>query len=150
MSLSSWSYPFYDDKPIEKRATSRKKISQVLKRTDTEDDNLADFKPMPPPLPPSPPPPREPPQHQPSAPEEQAAESDEEAQTPFPFPFPYNNTPSSQTNLSDRMNYIISLLEDQKDEKTGRVTEEMILYVFLGVFVIFVLDSFVKTGKYSR
>jgi hypothetical protein len=45
---------------------------------------------------------------------------------------------------------MIQLLEEQKDEKTGRVTEEIILYVFLGIFVIFVLDSFVKTGKYSR
>jgi len=45
---------------------------------------------------------------------------------------------------------MIYLLEEQKDEKTGQVTEELILYVFLGVFVLFVLDSFFKTGKYSR
>ena len=58
--------------------------------------------------------------------------------------------PSPPSNLTDKINYMIYLLEEQKDDKTGRVTEEMILYVFLGIFVIFVLDSFVKTGKYSR
>ena len=41
------------------------------------------------------------------------------------------------------MNHIIQMLEDQQDEKTGSVTEELILYCFLGVFVIFVVDSFV-------
>ena len=35
-------------------------------------------------------------------------------------------------------------------EQTGQVTEELILYVFLGIFILFVLDSCVKTGKYSR
>ena len=54
------------------------------------------------------------------------------------------------TVLLDKINYMIRLLEDQKDDKTGHVTEELILYAFLGIFVIFVLDSFVKTGKYVR
>jgi len=52
--------------------------------------------------------------------------------------------------MAEKLNRLIQLLEDQRDEKTGYVTEEIILYMFLGVFVIFVLDSFVKTGKYSR
>lgn len=50
----------------------------------------------------------------------------------------------------DRLNYMIHLLEEQKDTKTEYITEELILYSFLGIFVIFVLDSFVKVGKYSR
>jgi len=52
--------------------------------------------------------------------------------------------------LLDKLNYMISLLEEQRDEKTGQVTEELILYVFLGIFTLFVLDTFVKNGKYSR
>ena len=45
---------------------------------------------------------------------------------------------------------MISLLEDQQDEKTNNVTEEVILYSFLGIFIIFVVDSFAKVGKYVR
>ena len=48
------------------------------------------------------------------------------------------------------MNYVISLLEDQQDEKTNNVTEEVVLYSFLGIFIIFVVDSFARVGKYVR
>ena len=65
-------------------------------------------------------------------------------------PFEYTPTHSKDAQLLEKLNYMIYLLEEQKDEKTGQVTEELILYVFLGVFVLFVLDSFFKTGKYSR
>ena len=41
-------------------------------------------------------------------------------------------------------------LEGQQDEKTENVTEELVLYMFLGVFVIFVVDSFARAGKYTR
>jgi hypothetical protein len=57
---------------------------------------------------------------------------------------------SSKDDLLQKMNHIIQMLEDQQDEKTGSVTEELILYCFLGVFVIFVVDSFVRAGKYVR
>jgi hypothetical protein len=63
-------------------------------------------------------------------------------------PFEYGNYKNNQ--LVEKLNYMIYLLEEQRDEKTGQVTEELILYVFLGVFVLFVLDSFFKTGKYTR
>lgn len=56
----------------------------------------------------------------------------------------------SRDDLIEKMNHIIQMLEDQQDEKTGSVTEELILYCFLGVFVIFVVDSFVRAGKYVR
>ena len=42
------------------------------------------------------------------------------------------------------------MIEEQKDEKTGHVTEELVLYSFLGVFVIYVVDSFARVGKYVR
>jgi hypothetical protein len=52
--------------------------------------------------------------------------------------------------LIEKLNYMISLLEDQQDERTGSVTEEVILYSFLGIFIIFVVDSFARVGKYIR
>jgi len=61
----------------------------------------------------------------------------------------YGATPSKD-ELLEKMNHIISMLEEQQDEKTGNVTEELILYCFLGVFVIFVVDSFARAGKYVR
>ena len=52
--------------------------------------------------------------------------------------------------LLEKLNYMIHLLEEQQDEKTGHVTEEIILYSFLGVFLIFIVDSFARAGKYMR
>ena len=48
------------------------------------------------------------------------------------------------------MNNIILLLEENQDEKKGSVMEEVILYCFLGIFIIYLVDSFVKVGKYVR
>ena len=62
----------------------------------------------------------------------------------------FEYSPKNDSNLLDKLNYMIFLLEEQRDEKTGQITEELILYVFLGVFTLFVLDTFVKHGKYSR
>jgi hypothetical protein len=52
--------------------------------------------------------------------------------------------------LMQKLNYMINLLEEQQDEKTNNVTEEVILYSFLGIFIIFIADSFAKVGKYVR
>ena len=60
------------------------------------------------------------------------------------------NIHGSKDDLMKKLNYMIHLLEENKDEKTNTVTEELILYMFLGVFVIFVVDSFAKAGKYTR
>ena len=57
---------------------------------------------------------------------------------------------TSQDILLQKLNYMISLLEDQQDEKTNNVTEEVVLYSFLGIFIIFVVDSFARVGKYVR
>ena len=61
---------------------------------------------------------------------------------------------SEGTNLNnellDKLNYMVHLLEEQKDEKTNHVTEEIILYSFLGVFMIFIIDSFARASKYIR
>jgi len=60
------------------------------------------------------------------------------------------NLSGSQSELMTKLNHILHLLEQQKDSKTSNVTEELILYLFLGVFVIFTVDSFAKVGKYTR
>jgi hypothetical protein len=57
---------------------------------------------------------------------------------------------SGNSELLRKLNYMIHLLEEQQDEKTGHVTEEVILYSFLGVFMIFIIDSFARAGKYVR
>jgi hypothetical protein len=52
--------------------------------------------------------------------------------------------------ILDKLNHVIHLLEEQQDDKTSHVTEEIILYFLLGVFVIFIVDSFTRLGKYTR
>ena len=52
--------------------------------------------------------------------------------------------------LLNKINYMINLLEDKQDERTNNVTEEVVLYSFLGIFIIFVVDSFARVGKYTR
>ena len=51
----------------------------------------------------------------------------------------------SQDELMNKLDYMIHLLEDQRELKTGSATEEVILYSFLGVFMIFA-----RAGKYTR
>jgi len=63
----------------------------------------------------------------------------------------YATQQQGQNNdLTEKLNYLIHLLEEQQDEKTENVTEEVILYSFLGIFIIFVVDSFARVGKYVR
>ena len=54
------------------------------------------------------------------------------------------------SRLMEKINYMIHMLENMENEKTANVTEEFILYTFLGIFVIFVVDSFSRGGKYVR
>jgi len=54
------------------------------------------------------------------------------------------------SRLMEKINYMIHLLEQQQHEKTDNITEEFLLYTFLGVFVVYVLDSFARSGKYIR
>ena len=66
----------------------------------------------------------------------------------FNNPSPSSNYDNNQ--LVTKLNYIIHLLEEQHNEKTNHITEELILYLFLGIFIIFVLDSFARASKYIR
>lgn len=70
---------------------------------------------------------------------------------------PYYNRVANEQNIDgvkdqihDKLNYLIHMLEEQQNEKTDQVTEELLLYFFLGVFIIFLVDSFVRVGKYTR
>jgi len=74
------------------------------------------------------------------------------------IPYYTNASNSTSTNsgsfnnseIMTKLNYLINLIEEEHDEKKNSVTEELVLYCFLGVFVIFVVDSFTKAGKYVR
>jgi hypothetical protein len=70
---------------------------------------------------------------------------------------PYYDNPSNtksgfgnKDELMKKLNYVIHMMEEQKDEKTKNVTEELVLYLFLGVFIIFTVDSFARASKYTR
>jgi hypothetical protein len=57
---------------------------------------------------------------------------------------------NNDNKMLEKINYMIHMLEEQQHEKTNNITEEFLLYTFLGVFVIYVLDSFARSGKYIR
>jgi hypothetical protein len=61
-----------------------------------------------------------------------------------------NITSFDNNKLLSKLEYIIHLLEEQHNEKTNYITEELILYLFLGIFILFVLDSFARASKYVR
>jgi len=107
--------------PEESTKRVKQKITSSKQLEPIEEDNLANY---------TPPKPKEP-------------------ENVYEAPIEYNYK-RSESELVEKLNYMIYLLEEQRDEKTGQVTEELILYVFLGIFTLFVLDTFVKHGKYSR
>ena len=141
------------------------KVNQVMKAMNnlpSQQDDMGDFNPIPPPQSSG---------VQATIYRESAPLDDKEgltnpkrpnlfAHTPNPTPTPnYNNiqaftnpTPTLSDNdlLMEKINYMIHLLEEQHDEKSGSVTEEVILYSFLGIFIIFIVDSFYYVGKYTR
>ena len=53
-------------------------------------------------------------------------------------------------SILEKLNKMIYLLEEQQKEPGKHVIEEFILYTFLGVFIIFIVDSFSRSGKYIR
>ena len=57
---------------------------------------------------------------------------------------------TNKDDLINKLDKILALIEEGRDEKTGHVTEEIILYSFIGVFMIFIVDSFARAGKYVR
>jgi len=57
------------------------------------------------------------------------------------------NISGTNAALIEKLNYIIHMLEEKKDEKTGHVIEELVLYCFLGIFIIFVVDTFTHAAS---
>jgi hypothetical protein len=62
----------------------------------------------------------------------------------------YNGYDKNNKLLMEKLNYMIHLLEETHDEQTNNVLEEVILYSFLGIFIIFLIDNFIKVGRYVR
>ena len=131
--LMSWSSPFPEEqklsqsKPSPSPQAPKQKLSSVkqLEMVDAE-NTLADF------VPPKP------------------TKQDYQDKNVYDTPLYEPVQKTKEQDLIEKLNYMIFLLEEQRDERTGQVTEELILYLFLGIFTIFVLDTFVKTGRYSR
>jgi hypothetical protein len=63
---------------------------------------------------------------------------------------PHPNHDKDVQRMQEKINYMIRILEDLKVEKTENITEEFIMFSMLGVFVIFIVDSFSKSAKYVR
>jgi hypothetical protein len=58
--------------------------------------------------------------------------------------------PNNNKEMLTKLNKMIDMFEEQREIKTAKKNEEIVLYCFLGVFTIYILDSFVSIGKYSR
>jgi len=64
---------------------------------------------------------------------------------------PYYASGEKNGTLMEKLNYVAHMLEEMQYEKTSNITEELILYSFLGIFVIFVVDSFSRSSvRYTR
>ena len=55
-----------------------------------------------------------------------------------------------QKQLNEKIDYMIKMLEEQRSEKTEGVIEDVLLFSFIGIFTIFLVESFTKVGKYVR
>jgi hypothetical protein len=72
---------------------------------------------------------------------------------PYQQPHGNNSIPNmsyNQAELMYKLDKILHLLEENKNMKTSNINEEIILYSFLGIFMIFIADAFVRIGKYVR
>lgn len=54
------------------------------------------------------------------------------------------------SDLVRKIDKLMEMLEDQSEIRTTKKNEEIVLYCFLGIFTVYVLDSFASIGKYSR
>ena len=56
----------------------------------------------------------------------------------------------SMNTLNSKLDHLINLLEEQKEFRTDTILEELILYIFFGIFIIYIVHSFTKVKTYSR
>jgi hypothetical protein len=122
-----------------------------------DDSGLADFRTVPmPPLQPVPPLP------QTRAPSTQISGAIAGAQPHFSnYARSYDSPPQRtgvrtaevadpQAWMMDKISYLVHLAEQQHRAPTRYIAEEFVLYLLLGVFVIFVVDGFARSGVYRR
>jgi hypothetical protein len=72
------------------------------------------------------------------------------ATKPYYTNFGISNNSNIDEKLNDRLSYITHLLEEMQTEKTSNISEEFVMYSMLGIFVIYIVDAFSRTGKYTR
>jgi hypothetical protein len=53
-------------------------------------------------------------------------------------------------DLVHKIDKLMEMMEEQSEIRTTKKNEEIVLYCFIGIFTIYVLDSFASIGKYSR
>lgn len=61
-----------------------------------------------------------------------------------------DNNHVSMNTLNNKLDHLIHLLEEQREFRTDTILEELILYIFFGIFIIYVVHSFTKIKYYSR
>jgi len=159
MSLATYAAPFNEENKFIKNIpkVKSKRVANLLHKIHDsfDDDNLADF--TPPPIPTS-------------SGVQKTIEREGSPSTgtkPLPEytefynskiesfqPFFAEHSKQGSTeggdDISKKLNDIIKLLEQQQESKTESVTEEIILYSFFGIFIIYLVDSFKRVGKYTR
>jgi hypothetical protein len=67
-----------------------------------------------------------------------------------PKPYYAASSSSDVSQLTEKLNYLIHLMEEQQNAKTNHIGEEFMMYTFLGIGMIFLVDSFSKTARYIR
>lgn len=63
---------------------------------------------------------------------------------------PPDSKRTGDSQMMDKISYLIHLAEQHHRASTKYIVEEFVLYLLLGVFVIFVVDGFARSGVYRR
>lgn len=63
---------------------------------------------------------------------------------------PTQPTPPIPEWIADKLTYLIHLAEEQHKVHTRYIAEEFVLYLLLGVFIIYVVDCFSRSNTYRR
>lgn len=72
------------------------------------------------------------------------------ATKPYYTKFGISNNSNMDEKMNDRLSYITHLLEEMQNERTNNFSEEFVMYTMLGIFMIYIVDSFSRMNKYTR
>ena len=72
------------------------------------------------------------------------------SKAPYYTKFGISQNSNMDEKMNDRLSYITHLLEEMQNERTNFVAEEFVMYTMLGIFMIYIVDAFSRTGKYTR